>query len=40
MDLGIVRISKDYEIIWNDRLWDCEDFEGLQTISNDDFPGL
>ena len=30
---------KDYKIIWKDGLWDCEDFEGLQNISNDDFLG-
>ena len=39
-DFGIARISKDYEIIWNNGLQDCEDFEGLQNISNDDFPEL
>ena len=40
MDFEIARILKDYEIIWNDGLQDCEDFEGSQNISNDDFPGL
>ena len=40
MDFGIVRISKDYKIIWNDGLQDCKDFWGSQNISNDDFPGL
>ena len=40
MDFGIVRISRDYEIIQNNGLWDCEDFKGLQNISNDDFLGL
>ena len=38
-DLGIVRISRDYEIIQNDGLWVCKDFEGLQYILNDDFLG-
>ena len=39
MDFGIVRISKDYKIIQNDGLQGCEDFKGLQNISNDDFLG-
>ena len=39
MDFGIVTISRDYEIIQNYRLQDCEDFKGLQNISNYDFPG-
>ena len=31
MDFWIPRILKDYEIIGNDGLQDCEDFEGLQN---------
>ena len=31
MDFGIVRILKDYKIIGNDGLQDCEDFKGLQN---------
>ena len=34
-DFGIVRISKDYEVIRNDNFWDYDDFDGLQNISND-----
>ena len=37
-DFGIVRISKDYEVIQNN-FWDYDDFNGLQNISNDDCLG-
>ena len=39
LDFGIARISKDYEVIWNDNFWDYEDFDGLRNISNVDCLG-